>query len=405
MRYFNLNVMMILFFLFFSGRLFAADNSVDIHGFISQGYMRTDQNNYIADSEDGTFQYNEMGINFGHEPVDRLMIGIQFFARDLGDVGNDEIQVDYAFADYRLSDKLGVRAGRMKNPMGIYSETRDVDMLRTCVLLPFSVYDENLRDSQTYIQGVSIYGNIITDHFGTMSYQALLGTNNIAEKSATAMFLGDIWLHAESLEMDTTYSYSLQYLAPRGRFKLRATALFSDIYLEGTTLNFPVFTNFGIATGTPARIDVSNIEVYTASFECTWFKWLFSYELKYSKVRDLTFHLPTPVNDWVLPVTHFGYYYMLSYSISEWVDACIYYDVFYPYEKDRNGHKPRVGNEDYDHWMKKWAFSIKIDINTNWVVKLETQYVDGAGSLLDYYNEERRHRYWWLSAVKVSYHF
>lgn len=74
---------------------------------------------------------NEMGINFGYQPLDKLMIGIQFFARDLGGVGNDEIQGDYANASYRFKDYFGVRADRMKNTMGLYSEFRDVDMLRT----------------------------------------------------------------------------------------------------------------------------------------------------------------------------------------------------------------------------------------------------------------------------------
>ena len=37
---------------------------VMIHGFISQGYLYSDKNDYLADTSDGTFQFNEMGINF-----------------------------------------------------------------------------------------------------------------------------------------------------------------------------------------------------------------------------------------------------------------------------------------------------------------------------------------------------
>ena len=116
--------------------LHAGNEDVDIHGFISQGYLKTTRNNYIADSTDGTFQFNEMGLNFTTRPMDKLIIGAQFFARDFGSVGNDQIQIDYALADYRFTDYFGVRAGKLKNPMGLYSEYRDIDMLRTCIILP-----------------------------------------------------------------------------------------------------------------------------------------------------------------------------------------------------------------------------------------------------------------------------
>ena len=53
--------------------------SVDIHGFISQGYLKTDHNNYLAQSEKGSFQFNEMALNFGTDLTENLRFGCQFF--------------------------------------------------------------------------------------------------------------------------------------------------------------------------------------------------------------------------------------------------------------------------------------------------------------------------------------
>ncbi|RLC03008.1 MAG: hypothetical protein DRI57_29555, partial [Deltaproteobacteria bacterium] len=119
---------------------------IDIHGFVSQGFLKTDQNNYLGDTEDGTFQFNEMGINFSTKLPKRLRIGLQFFSRDLGQEGNNDIVLDWAYADYRWKEWLGFRIGKIKVVYGLYNETRDMDMLRASVMLPQSVYTELWRD-------------------------------------------------------------------------------------------------------------------------------------------------------------------------------------------------------------------------------------------------------------------
>ncbi len=84
---------------FFNNPLFAELGEIDIHGFISQGYMKSDHNNYLTDTEDGSFQFNDMGINFRTWAAPGLSIGAQFFASDLGELGNDQVTIDWAVAD------------------------------------------------------------------------------------------------------------------------------------------------------------------------------------------------------------------------------------------------------------------------------------------------------------------
>src|SRR5207302_10876406 len=52
--------------------------SVEVHGFISQGVLRTTANNYLArsDSGIGSFEFTEIGINFTKSLTDRLRFGL-----------------------------------------------------------------------------------------------------------------------------------------------------------------------------------------------------------------------------------------------------------------------------------------------------------------------------------------
>ncbi len=76
-------LLLIMFFIF--APFFCAladDNMVDIHGFVAQGYLKSDHNNFLADTEDGSFQFNEMGINFSTSMGENLRLGMQLFSRD-----------------------------------------------------------------------------------------------------------------------------------------------------------------------------------------------------------------------------------------------------------------------------------------------------------------------------------
>jgi hypothetical protein len=126
---------------------------IDIHGFISQGFLKSDRNNFYAKTQDGTFQFDEFGLTFGVDLTDRLRGGIQLLARDLGEIGNNKVEIDWAHLDYRWRDWLGLRAGKIKVPYGFYNETRDLDMLRTSIFLPSSLYAEDIRDAYNAIQG------------------------------------------------------------------------------------------------------------------------------------------------------------------------------------------------------------------------------------------------------------
>lgn len=184
--------------------------NVNIHGFISQGYMQSGGNNFFADTkDDGTFQYSEAGINFTTDVSDRLSLGLQLFSRDLGKMGNHEVTVDWAFADYSFTDWLNLKAGKVKLPYGLYNTERDVDMLRTFVFLPQSIYYEGWRDSSNALNGAGFYGYVEAGFVGSFSYEAYLGNSIVAKDAGVARMLADqtpASMELEFSEMNVEYT-------------------------------------------------------------------------------------------------------------------------------------------------------------------------------------------------------
>ena len=61
-------------------------SQLQIHGFASQGYLLSNHYEYLgAETDKGTVEFNEFGLNVMSNLTDRLRFGIQLLARDLGD--------------------------------------------------------------------------------------------------------------------------------------------------------------------------------------------------------------------------------------------------------------------------------------------------------------------------------
>ena len=129
---------------------------VAIHGWASQGFVQTPKENPwpVKGAGHGSFEFNDYAINASMQFTDNLHAGIQLFGQDRGYYGNDKIQIDWAYVDYRAFDWLGLRGGKVKMPHGLYNETRDNDMLRTFIFLPQGIYNDiTPRHIQCHVGG------------------------------------------------------------------------------------------------------------------------------------------------------------------------------------------------------------------------------------------------------------
>ena len=381
---------------------------VDIHGFISQGYLYSTNNNWLGASENGTWQFNELGLNFTSMLTDRLRIGMQFFARDVGVIGNDEITVDWAYADFHVKDWFGIRAGQMKNPQGLYNELRDIDFLRNSVFIPQPVYNEAARDAFMQTKGIGIYGNIDARAMGMLRYLGLFGTTGIdteggtariVEEASTAVALnltpgaggsllaalikGDI----TGFDVERTYIISLEWQLPVEGLRIAGSFHRID-YTVDLTLS---------VAGTPILAMGGTLleqETWVASIEYTFHDLLLAAEF----LRSYAYG--THIEAW---------YGMASYRLFDWFALGVYYGEYYPDDSDKSGRSPGL-LEDYQAWTKTIAGFVRFDINENWLVKGEYQYNDGVATLSRVENLNNAgfasfHQYWDFLAFKVTFNF
>jgi hypothetical protein len=121
---------------------------VQLHGFASQAYVKTDVNNWLTmDTSDGSAAFTDFGVNLSTHISDKLFVGGQLYDRNLGHLGQYHPSLDWAVADYRFKNWLGVRGGKVRTTLGLYNATQDQDFLRVFALLPQSVYPADLRDA------------------------------------------------------------------------------------------------------------------------------------------------------------------------------------------------------------------------------------------------------------------
>jgi len=93
---------------------------IEIHGFATQGFLFSSQNNYLAmKSSSGSLQWTDGAVSVSDSLTDSLRVGIQLHMYQLGSLGGPNIQVDWASGDYRINDYVGIRAGKSQNRSGI----------------------------------------------------------------------------------------------------------------------------------------------------------------------------------------------------------------------------------------------------------------------------------------------
>src|SRR6185436_19907815 len=75
---------------------------VQIHSFLSEGFARSSNNNYLRmDTRQGSF-FTEAGLNASFRITDKLRVGAQAYERAIGELGKGKVYLDWTFADYRL---------------------------------------------------------------------------------------------------------------------------------------------------------------------------------------------------------------------------------------------------------------------------------------------------------------
>lgn len=109
--------------------------------------------------EGGTTNYRDMALQFRYEMSEKDVFVVQFSSRTIGtsplqDFG-DDIELDWAFYERRLTDETSLKVGRVQIPLGIYNELRDVGTVLPLYRPSSLFYGEGTFTSET-VDGLAL---------------------------------------------------------------------------------------------------------------------------------------------------------------------------------------------------------------------------------------------------------
>jgi hypothetical protein len=339
----------------------------ELHGFVSQGFLLSSKNNYLAVSKPGSAEFTEVGLNVTKNLTDQFRMGVQLFARDLGPVGNYQPTFDWFYLDYRFWDWLGVRAGRNKIPFGLYNEINDVDVARVPILLPQSVYPIDHRDYLLAQTGIELYGNIALSVAGALEYRAYAGTLFLDAKSPNPA------VTVSGVTVPYVVGGRLMWLTPIDGLQVGASVQllrFDAKYQFSTDLTRAIM----MRPQGPANFNGSvpikfRLQLWVASLEYSAHDLLFAAE--YSRWHGT---IDSGVEE-VLPdssALNERFYAMASYRVVPWFTAGVYYSGYYVDVHDRHGR---------DAYQHDGALTLRFDATTYWLFKLEGHLMRGTAAL------------------------
>lgn len=377
-------------------------DQIDIHGFASQGYMNSSNYDYLVRSEDGSAEYQEFAFNMVSRVSDDLRVGLQLFARDLGSLGNNEIELDWAFGDYHWQDQLGFRGGRFKMPYGFYNETSDFDAVRTAVLLPQSVYDLRFRDVMMAVNGLQAYGALDADVIGGFEYSGYFGTIQTDNDGSVANLFNDAGAFAvQDLQFQHAAGAAIVWNTPLDGLRLGETFNHWDMDMYVMLLEPFASMLAGLGASPDQTFAMRNINFWTSSAEYTYGDLVLAAE--YSRwMADLR-------NPFMSDTMNYEKWYaQASYRVNDWVEFGSYYSEHYDDKDDRSGESFASAHRAY---QKDLALSLRFDVSHAMIVKAESHFVRGTAQLLQLQNtglmmdptsQDENWRFW---AVKTSFLF
>jgi len=336
-------------------------HTVQVHGFASEGFAYTNQNNWLTMNTAGNpASFTDFGANLSSQITDRLWVGAQVYDRSLGKLGQWHPSLDWAVASYKIRPWLGIRGGKVKTIFGLYTDTQDLDFLRTFVLLPQSVYPTDLRDATLAHAGGDIFGDIpLTHKLGTLSYTAYAGHRSDSIYSGYPYLITQFGTHYTTYG-GLQYGVDLRWNTPVNGLLVGASRMGEDISGKGTRLGKPVWEE--------SRQDWAN------QFYGRYTRGRFQADAEVRRyLRDQLILSGTATD--VVDVR--GWYVAGTYQVTKRFEVGSYYSHYTVTSTRRPAMDTSLpANHDYDK-----VVSARVNLTRFWNIKVEGHFMDGYGAL------------------------
>jgi hypothetical protein len=134
------------------------------------------QNDAMESVPQGSFRNSDLNLTITARPEERITFAAQLFFEDGFD--GAKTGLDWAFAQYALSDALKVRAGKIRMPFGLSGEVESIGTLRPFYSLASSVYGSAGVASPSFF-GASITGGFNLSDSWNLSYDVFGGEMDV----------------------------------------------------------------------------------------------------------------------------------------------------------------------------------------------------------------------------------
>lgn len=371
--------------------LFKLPASLQFHGFLSQGFLHTSDNNLFGHSDDNiSVDFRELGLNASWRVMPELQLALQVVWRNAGQTDDEDLRIDYGVVNYNFfsseSTTLGIKAGRVPTPLGLYNETRDVASTRPSVLLPQSIYFDRNRNLSLSADGGYFYGEQ-RSNYGDFYFTIGIGKSRTEDPSFKHDFFGQ---DNGEMEGEVSWVTRLSYEWKDGLLRLAAT--YADF-------NADYRPSFGSKL-LPGSISLNPL-IFSVQYNAE--NWSITSEYAHRKIQALDFGL--------IPNTKTigeSFYIQGTYKFTSHLEGLIRYDQLSIDKNDKSGNefalRSRAGAPNYSRYAKDWTVGLRVKIYSNLLISAEYHRVNGTAWLSSLENDKPT-KHWDLYTMLISYNF
>ncbi|QSX37743.1 hypothetical protein [Shewanella sedimentimangrovi] len=354
------------------------------NGFISQGLVGVDGSHFFTD-DDTSLELTEATLMSSWRPAEHWRLAGALNYRQRGNLIDEAWQMDYLFVEYLhflASGHMGVRLGRVKNEVGLYSSTRDVPFSRPGIIMPQSIYSDYYRDAQLHIDGLDIFGQYHLDD-GQLNWH-LTGGSADATKDLTRNVNGTLAYGQYHSDAFVSLDLDLQYQD----WTLGATLFHVGLGFETEPKTFESHVDLR-ALVLSAQYRAGPLEL-TAEFMQgnRYLKGIFS---SGGERRE----------------PYRGYYLDLHSRFASPVNVFARFDHMINNLDDRNGARLEraTGIPAHYGYSKDWVAGVQWQLADNWLLVAEHHWIEGAAWVppVIFPQPLTQDKYWSIFALQLSY--
>lgn len=365
------------------------------HGFLTQGYIKTSDNSFFGDSENGSFDFTELGLSASYKASDNLLLAGQVLSRKAGEIYDASPSIDFALVDYTLhsseSGKTGVRVGRTKNPLGLYNETRDIAFTRPGFLVPQVIYFDKVRNLVLSSDGIMFYQDIFTDS-GNLSFNVGFGRSILDKNVEIAYLFTD---RLGELKADGfNWLFSGFFTTADERYKFGLSGVMSSM-------------EYSPGNDDPLLAGNTEIKYWITSFQYNQEKWSISAEYMQEPIRWEQYGPNLPDNEG----TAEGYYLQGTFRVKPKFEFMLRYEEGFANKDDRNGEKASALSGGFipafNQYSKIMTAGLRWDISPSFMLRTEAQLHEGTFILSSRENQNPADlsKDWSQFSISASYRF